>query len=47
MIFLVTMFLVFFVAMLLIKPKCPDCNGKMDGVDLYDDPIVYKCKNCG
>lgn len=39
--------MIFLVAMLLIKPKCPDCNGKMDDIYLYDDHMVYKCKNCG
>lgn len=47
MIFLIVMFLVFFILMVCIKPKCPDCNGKMDDIDLYDDHMVYKCKNCG
>ena len=46
MIFIVVMLLVFSIATF-IKPKCPDCGGKMDDVDLYNDHAVYKCRDCG
>lgn len=41
------MFQIFFILMICIKPKCPGCGGKMDDVDLYEEHIGYKCKNCG
>lgn len=47
MIFVGVMLLVFFVAVLIIKPKCPDCGGKMDDVDVYHGHLVYKCRECG
>lgn len=47
MIFIVIMLLVLFIAALIIKPKCPDCGGKMDDVYVHDDNTVYKCRNCG
>lgn len=47
MIFVGVMLLVFFIAMLFIKPKCPDCGGQLDDVDLHDDHTVYKCRKCG
>ena len=47
MILIVVTLLVFFVAVLLIKPKCPDCGGKMDDVDIHHGRTVYKCRKCG
>ena len=49
MIFVAVMLLVFFVVTLFIKPKCPDCGGKMTYVyyDAEIDRNVYKCEDCG
>lgn len=49
MIFLVLIFLVFFITMLFIKPKCPDCNGNLyyEEYDVACDRDIYKCNNCG
>lgn len=49
MIFLVLMFLVLFIAIFFIKPKCPDCGGDMyyEEYDVACDRDIYKCKKCG
>lgn len=47
MIFVGVMLLVFFVAVLFIKPKCPDCGSKMDDIDIYHGKTVFRCRNCG
>lgn len=47
MIFVGVTLLVFFVAVLTIKPKCPDCGGKMRDINIHHGRIVYKCEKCG
>lgn len=49
MIFLIILLLVFFVVMLCIESKCPDCGGDMyyEKYDVACDRDIYKCKNCG
>lgn len=47
MILIIVTLLVFIIAALFIKPKCPDCGGELDDVDTHDDRTVYKCRNCG
>ena len=46
-VFLLVFFVEFFIVILFTKPRCPDCGGKMDDVDLHDDRTVYKCRKCG
>lgn len=45
--FVVVMLLVFFTVLLLIRPRCPDCGGKMTDVNVCHEHIVYKCIKCG
>ncbi len=45
--FIVVILLILSVVMLSIKSRCPDCGGKMDEINLYDDHVVYKCRDCG
>lgn len=39
--------LVLFVVIMIIKPNCPDCGGKMDDIDIHHGKAVYKCRKCG
>lgn len=49
MIFVIITLLVFFIVVLFIKPRCPDCGDKMDNIDIdiCHDCTVYKCGKCG
>ena len=49
MIFLVVMFLVFFILIICVKPKCPYCGGNMyyEEYDVACDRDIYKCSRCG
>lgn len=41
--------LLLIILLIIIQPKCPECNGKMKNY-LYDSTIgknVYKCQKCG
>lgn len=43
----IVFFIVFFIAVLLLKPRCPECGCPMFDIDVCDGHIVYKCSRCG
>lgn len=47
MIFIIVVPIVFFIAVLLLKPRCPECGSTMFDIDVCDGHIVYICRKCG
>lgn len=47
MIFIIVVPIIFFIAVLLLKPRCPECGSPMFDIDVSDGRIVYRCSYCG
>ena len=45
--FVIMLLIILFIIITLIKPRCQDCGSKLDDIDMCDEHIIYKCRNCG